>query len=150
PVLNAVMLCRSYIPYGYRQNGGGGKEMRDGHFELPGCDPDKAVEVFFLDPKNQLGARVEFAPGQIGPTPVTVQLPPCGSAKARFVNEDGQPIARLLPTTLLLLTPGDTSDSISLDNKEPAADYVFLANIDRDHHGSRNLATDANGGVVLQ
>ena len=147
-VASAIMLCRSYIPYGYDLNGKSGKEVRDGQFELPGCDPEKPVEIFFVDPKNQLGARVELKTGELGTKPVTVRLQRCGSAKARFVRENGKPVANLWPVTKMVLTPG--GDLYDRDNTDPCADLAFLANVDPEHHNYPDLVTDAEGRATLQ
>jgi RNA polymerase sigma factor (sigma-70 family) len=146
-VQHAVMLCRSYIPYGYDLNSGkGAKEISDGRFELPGCDPEKRLEVFFLAPKSQLGARLELAAGTIGVGPVMVRLQPCGKATARFVRADGMPAPNIWPVTQLVITPGDT---INFDRTKPVADLIFLANVDREHHNYPDLQTDAQGRATF-
>jgi hypothetical protein len=146
-VHNAVMLCRSYIPYGYDLNSGKGvKEISDGRFELPGCDSEKPLEVFFLAPKDHLGVHLELPAGKIGPDPLTVRLQPCGKAMARFVRKDGTPAASIWPVTQLVITPGDT---VELDRTKPAADLIFLANVDREHHNSPVFQTDAQGRATF-
>jgi len=145
PVQKAVMMCRSFLPYGYDFNGIGGKEITDGHFELPGCDPQKTAEVFFLDAKDQLGAKVEISPKENSGKPVTVRLERCGSAKARFLHEDGKPTPDEWPVVKLVLTPGD----FDLYSNNPCADVIFLANVDREHHNAPNLRTDAQGRATL-
>ena len=66
PVQKAVMVCRSYIPYGYDFNGKGGKELNDGQFEVAGCDPEKPVEVFFLEEMavGDFEADIDDEPGR--------------------------------------------------------------------------------------
>jgi hypothetical protein len=68
------------------------RPVQHGAFDLPGCDPDRAVPVYFLDVENQLGAVVELSGKQAG-EPVTVRLAPCGTATVRFVDGDGRPLA---------------------------------------------------------
>jgi RNA polymerase sigma factor (sigma-70 family) len=150
-VERAVMLCHSYIPHGFDFTQNSGKEVRDGQFELPGCDPLKKVEVYFLDPKNQLGAKVEISPGQISRAPITVQLQRCGSAKARFVREDGKPVADLWPVTELVLSPGEPMPQTfsAMHDKGPIADGVFLANVDPERHNGPKLRTDSDWRVTL-
>ena len=61
-------MGRTYFPYSrYRRPfapfSGGGPELpvRDGRFEIPGCDPDKPYTFHFLDVQRQLGATVEIS-----------------------------------------------------------------------------------------
>ena len=35
--------------------------VRDGHFELPGFDPEQATPVYFLDTDHQWGTAVELS-----------------------------------------------------------------------------------------
>jgi len=143
---SAVLLCRSYIPYGYDLNGSQGKEVLNGEFELPGCDPEKRLELFFVDPGHQLGARVELPPDQIGQAPVTVRMQPCGIAKARFLHEDGRPAVKMWPVVQLILAPGVPFGS---EEAAPAADVIFMANVDREHHNPPNLITDEQGRTTF-
>src|SRR5262249_7258515 len=87
PVAQAEMICRSFIPHGYTLNPVYHKEVKDGRFELPGCDPEKTTEVFFFDAKNRLSAVVQLSSKDAGKS-ATVVLHPDGSATARLVNEN--------------------------------------------------------------
>ena len=64
PVARAVMLCDFQLPdqpvsnWSYFGIGRRPIVVRDGAFELPGCDPEATFPVCFLDAKNQLGATV--------------------------------------------------------------------------------------------
>ncbi len=49
-------------------------EVKDGRFEIPGCDPDKPSTFYFLDLKDQLGATVELSGKSAAAGPVTVRL----------------------------------------------------------------------------
>ncbi len=66
---------------------------RNGRFELHGFDPDSDVPVHFLDPKHKLGATIHLSGKSASSGLVTVQLEPCGTAKARLVDPDGRPMA---------------------------------------------------------
>jgi RNA polymerase sigma factor (sigma-70 family) len=66
----------------------------DGTFELVGLDPAKPVTVYFLDRKNQLGRVATFSGSDLD-RPATVRLERCGSARARFVDAQGQPFANV-------------------------------------------------------
>ncbi len=52
------------------------------------------MTVYFLDTKNQL-ARIATFSGRDFDRPVTVRLERCGSARARFVDAQGQPFANV-------------------------------------------------------
>jgi hypothetical protein len=94
--------------------------LKDGKFELPGCDPDKTYRVFLLGfprrtkllpagpelghifaqllpqmiGKTQgcLGAAVELSAKKAAGKPLTVKLAPCGSATVRLVDKEGKPV----------------------------------------------------------
>jgi hypothetical protein len=127
-------------------------QARDGHFELSGLDPEKAVPVYFLDAANQRGAAVELSGKQSGEE-VTVHLQPCGQANARFVGPDGKPLASTILSRLvvleILVTPGPhfmTLDKI--EQSQLAADSDAVAAVDRKHYENR-LVTDSGGRVTF-
>jgi Sigma-70, region 4 len=105
PVEKAKMLCRSYIPYGHDWNPAYSKEVENGQFELPGCDPQGTSEVYFLDAKNQLGTVANLS-GKDAGKPVIVRLERCGSATVRLVDEQSKPISDFDTWVEILLTPG--------------------------------------------
>jgi RNA polymerase sigma factor (sigma-70 family) len=76
---------------------------RDGHFEIHGLEPDVPVAVHFLDPKRKLGTTAVFSGQSAARGPVTVRLEPCGSARARLVNREGQPFVGQLPLEMLTM-----------------------------------------------
>jgi hypothetical protein len=147
PVKEAVLVSRSYLPHGFNLNPVWPKEVKDGRFELPGCDPDKTVEVFFLDAKNQRGATVK-RPGKEAGKPLTVRLQPCGQARARFVDSKGKPVSGLKVHVELLITPGVAfADAFSTPG--PTADTCHLSQLDREMFGHGKLRTDAQGRVTI-
>ena len=55
--------------------------VKDGRFEIPGCDPDKPSTFYFLDLKDQLGATVELSGQSAADGPVTVRLRPTATVR---------------------------------------------------------------------
>jgi RNA polymerase sigma factor (sigma-70 family) len=106
--------------------------VRDGKFELPGCDPDRTYRLVFVEhpwagtvfgvealhtygqlmmphllgPQNKLGAAVEVSAKKAAAEPVEVRLAACGSVKLRFVDGAGKPLAKFKPGLQLVVTPG--------------------------------------------
>jgi hypothetical protein len=121
---------------------------RDGSFELHGLDLDQPTRVSFLDADHQWGATVELSGKQAGEE-LTIQLQPCGQAKARFVGPDGKPLARFRSQFEILGTPGPPKWDLRPESKSKlTADAAWLSNLDRKHywHGP---VTDAEGRVTL-
>jgi RNA polymerase sigma factor (sigma-70 family) len=145
PVQSAVMVCRSYIPYGYDLNATYTKEVRNGYFELPGCDPVGTSEVFFLDVKNRLGAVVKFSGKEIL-QPVTVRLERCGSATVRLVDEQGKPISKFDTWVEIVLTPG--IHGADEDRLKTKGSPPVLADTAHDPAHSR-AQTDAEGRITF-
>ena len=80
---------------------------------------------------------------------VTVQLQPCGRAKARFIDPEGKPVARIFPLFEILGTPGPHEDSRSpKDQAQLAADAAYMPSVDREHYW-RGPLTDALGRITL-
>ena len=97
PVAEAFAIGRSYVPYGeraYNMSVGNGDppriEVKDGRFEIPGCDPNKPVAFYFLDRKDRLGATVEISGQSAARGPVTVRLRPTASARFALKRGDGK------------------------------------------------------------
>jgi RNA polymerase sigma factor (sigma-70 family) len=81
-------------------------ELRDGTFTIPALSPKATYPLHFLDARRNLGAVAELQGKQAGGEPVTVRLSPCGSARARFLDPGGKPLADYRPLVWLLLPPG--------------------------------------------
>ncbi len=97
------------VDVGYENAGGGPPapvELRDGDFSIPVLDPNATLPLLFLDPARDRGAFVKVEGKRAGGEPVTVRLAPCGTARARFVNDKGKPLAGYRPLLSLLLPPG--------------------------------------------
>jgi hypothetical protein len=116
PVTAGVLLAPTYIPRGHRLDG----ELlpvRDGRFEVPGCDPARGARLWFYDPQRLQGAVVDL-PGRSAAEPL-VRLAPCLSATVRWADDAGVPRVKPQLKLDVLLRPGD-SDNDSLDKKTDA------------------------------
>jgi len=121
---------------------------RDGLFELHGIDPEKPARVSFLDADHQWGATVELCGKQAGEE-VTIQLQPCGQAKARFVGPDGKPLAKISSRLEIVGTTGPHKwDRRSESKSKLAADAADIVNLDRKHYW-KGPYTDAEGRISL-
>jgi RNA polymerase sigma factor (sigma-70 family) len=134
---NLVWLCYSFI------------HAYDGRFELHGFDPENPAPVYFLDVDHQWGAAIELSGKQAGEE-LTVRLQPCGHAKARFVDPNGKPLAKLGLEMYfqVVMTPGPNRGF--MDRGEPlAADAAYLPSVDPKHYNRQRFATDAEGRVTM-
>jgi RNA polymerase sigma factor (sigma-70 family) len=86
--------------------------VRDGRFELPGCDPERRVRVWIFDPAGRQGAVAEI-PGRPGVEPV-IRLAPCRTGTARFRDPQGKPLARPRAILELVLRDGDSEDEAAV------------------------------------
>jgi len=121
---------------------------RDGSFELHGLDPETPARVSFLDAEHQWGATVELSGKQAGEE-VTIQLQPCGQAKARFVGPDGKALAKISSRLEIVGTPGPHEWDLRPESKSKlAADAAGIVNLDRKHYWNGRL-TDAAGRITL-
>ncbi|MCI0705481.1 MAG: carboxypeptidase-like regulatory domain-containing protein, partial [Planctomycetia bacterium] len=115
PVLSALLISPTYIPDGLELKGRT-LPVRDGRFELPGCEPGKKVIVWILDPSKKQGAVSEFT-AQAGAEP-EVRLAPCVSVRLRVVDTAGKLVPQPKVMNELLLRPGDPVNlSIETGNK---------------------------------
>jgi RNA polymerase sigma factor (sigma-70 family) len=64
--------------------------VKDGRFELTGCDPKKKLCVVVLDRKNQIGGLATLSPEEQKDEP-TIRLEPCAKATFRCVDDQGKP-----------------------------------------------------------
>ena len=152
-VPEAVLVSRWYLsPHGMSVNKGPAwKTLRGGRFELHGCDPASSAPVLFVDAKNQRGAAIELSGKQAGED-VTVTMKPCGSARVRIVNDQGQPVrAGRSPAHLeVVLSPGASFGDVFLGDQKTSplmADEIHFSNLDRDRY--REINTDATGRMTF-
>lgn len=149
PVADAVLVCPTGLAVGLH-NGQQSQPIRDGLLRIPGQDPNQPVTVYILDREHALGARAELRVKASGEPPV-VRLEPCGSARVRFLNEHGEPVAGrpffadgVMMTLELIVEPG--VPRVPPSNKLEAS-TVYAVNLDRPRH--KALRTDDEGRVTF-
>src|SRR5262249_26341944 len=144
PVAGALMLSRLGVSPLTSQWLPAPVVLREGRFELHGCDPEKSYPIHFLDAKNKAGATVEVSGKQSGGE-VTVRLMPCGAATTRLLDADDKPVANSRVWLEVVVTPGPSRDNSKAYNRgELAADAEAVVNIDRLNHWEGGL-TDTEG-----
>jgi hypothetical protein len=124
---------------------------RNGRFELHGLNPDSEVPVYFLEPKRKLGATVRLSGKSAADEPLTVRLQPCGTAQARLVDPDGQPLAGYKAPYLIeiVVTPGAAMESPDpADRNRLWADAAPLTRIDSINY-LNGPTPDAQGRIVF-
>jgi beta-lactamase regulating signal transducer with metallopeptidase domain len=123
--------------------------IEDGKFTLSGLDPEKTVSTFVFDAKSQLGALLELSVPKDG-QPVTVRLQPCGSARARFVDRAGKPLANVMllsdPMFGLEMAIGPSPSGDTRDQANHVA-TTLVDNIDGGRY--QKLRTDAQGQLTF-
>jgi hypothetical protein len=142
PAADALMVCWNQL------DGSGLWEgfprisvpVRDGTFELRGCDPGETYPVYFLDAQNKLGATAHLSAKEAAGKEVTVRLEPCGSAVVRFLDKEGKPRKGFRATPFMVFRPGD---------KGAGADSDFLVNFDRVNYRGAGLTADAEGRCTM-
>ncbi|MCI0743109.1 MAG: sigma-70 family RNA polymerase sigma factor [Gemmataceae bacterium] len=77
--------------------------VKNSRFELPGCDPEKSVPVWFWDAKSLQGAMKLISAKD---DDVTVRLAPFVTATLRFVDSKGNVVRKLRPEINLVVRPG--------------------------------------------
>ena len=126
--------------------------VHNGHFAIHGLDPDAEVPVFFLDAKGKRGGVVKLSGKSAAGGPVTVRLQPCGGAKARLVDANGNPVAGALlrgyMVFSMVVTPGPPRGPASNKAGLLTSDDADLSVIDTVNYASE-LATDADGRITL-
>ena len=151
PITSAIALGRTYIPYkvsGTPFNFFTGNapqiKVREGRCEIPGCDPEKPYTFHFLDREHQLGATVELSGKSARNGPVTIRLENCGTAKVRYKDPQGKPIAGFTGDPLMLIiTPGA---DLNARPDQIMADMLYQSNLDSER--LRRLRTDADGLIT--
>jgi RNA polymerase sigma factor (sigma-70 family) len=141
PAADAVLLCWNQLRPEVSSWFAAAMAVRDGVFELRGCDPEETYPVHFLDAKHQWGASVKVSAKAAGEKPLTVRLEPCGRAVVRFVNKEGKPVPGYSPYVNIVARPG---------KKGIEADSDFVANVDRlNYSGGSGHAAGADGRCTL-
>ncbi len=125
-------------------------DVRNGRCEFHGLAEGVELPAFFLDPKRQIGARVQVSSKAAG-GPLTVALEPCGTASARLIDPAGKPIAGYRATYLIsmVVTPGPSRRSNKEEEKSQlSADQDYLPRIDPIHYG-QGIVSDNQGRVTF-
>jgi RNA polymerase sigma factor (sigma-70 family) len=137
PVEEAVLFCWNQLP---RSNGfwfASPVAVRDGEFELRGCDPEETYPVHFLEARHQWGASVKVSAKEVKDKPLVVRLERCGRVAVRFVNKSGKPVPGVSPYVYVICRPGE---------KDVGPDSDFVANVDRiNYTGGGGPASDGDG-----
>ena len=131
--------------------------MKDGRFEIPGCDPAKPIPFYFLDPKHRLGAAGEISGKSAATGPLTVRLWPTASARLILRRPDGKvpddnEVRNALAGLRLIITPGPDHEEMAKDNNLiprliPPNDFAYQVNLEDNpvpHPGPDGLVTLRN------
>lgn len=124
--------------------------LKDGRFELHGCDPDKTYRLSFLDASKdetrryrqgdqirrlrglmessraKLGATVEVSVKGKAAKPIQVQLGECGSAEVRLLDAAGELTQGYHAWLELVLSAGPTMEK-AIEKKTLAGEILLLA-----------------------
>jgi RNA polymerase sigma factor (sigma-70 family) len=151
PITSAIALGRTYLhfkvtgtPFTFFTGNAPQIKVRDGRFEIPGCDPEKPFTFHFLDREHQLGATVELSGKSAQNGPVTIRLEKCGAANVRYKDPQGKPVAGNTGDQLMLIiTPGA---DINARPDQIMADMQYQSNLDSER--LRRSRTDADGRIT--
>src|SRR5262249_50850789 len=107
PVEEGVFWCWNQLREEVAMWFGAAAVVRDGRFELRGCDPELTYPVHLLDAKNNLGATARLSVKAAVDKEVTVRLAPCGTAVVRFVDREGKLLTGFRPIFYTVARPAD-------------------------------------------
>jgi RNA polymerase sigma factor (sigma-70 family) len=125
PVTEAVMVCWNSNREEALSSGARSSPMvqvRNGQFELRGCDANQTYPVYFLDAKNHWGVMARLSAKESEREPVTVRLAPCGKAVVRVVKKGGEPLGGTILGLSLVTRP---------EEENVKADEVLVRAVDR-------------------
>jgi RNA polymerase sigma factor (sigma-70 family) len=148
-MLSRTMLHPQHVPW-RAWHGTYHGEVRDGHGEIHGLPPDAEVPVSFLDARHKWGATVLLTGRPAAGGSVTVQLQPCGAARARLIGPDGRPIAGFRDPRLIamIVSPGPLSLRTVPPPSQPVADLDALSAIDPINYANPPTS-DAEGRIAF-
>ncbi len=160
PVAAAFAFGRSYVPY----RGGGAPfvgfvpapaeiAVKDGRFEIPGCDPDKPVTFYFLDLKDHLGGTAEISGRLAANGPITVRLRPTASASILLKRPDGKvpdyyEARSQLAGLQVVITHGPGQEEINKNIDVIPGDFAYQINLDFDPNNLPQTGPD--GHMILR
>jgi hypothetical protein len=128
------------------------EEVRDGRFQFPLPDRDASRRVLFFDAEGGLGAAIDLSGKDLKSEPVTVRLAPCVSARVRFVDAGGKPVAHYRPLVWLMVSPSPSiwaSQMMTIQEKHQRSHGgIWLGHADPRHYAD-GPRTDADGYVTL-
>jgi RNA polymerase sigma factor (sigma-70 family) len=156
PVGRAYMVCRWYLPVEFNLTYQHGLSIREGRFEVHGCDPETPHPAYFMDSETGCAATVQLGGKGMGPGPQTIRLLPSGSARMRFLDAKGKPVAGYRPYLELVLPRLSPAEK---EVKPKDGHMLMLQNrlegiLPWDpklygHGGLATVATDAEGRITL-
>jgi hypothetical protein len=146
---------REYTYHGqFWSNGPPQIAVKDGRFEITGCDPDQPGTFYFLDFKDRLGATVELPGRSAAAGPVTVRLRPTATAYTILKGADGTPVAGRKVEDgsidpLLVITPGPYSMEFraNFNVDDTQGDFVHQIGLDPLHN--QDLRSGPDGRVTI-
>jgi RNA polymerase sigma factor (sigma-70 family) len=121
PVQSAFLFSRTYRKFDFR----GGLEalpVKDGIFEIPGCDPARRLPICIWDSASREGAVVEVGGAQ-SDKELTVRLAKSGSASVRFVDGQGKTIPNVSFFVDLVVRPGSDPYDQRANQEPPRLTY---------------------------
>ncbi len=172
PVANALMFVSGHHPR--FENTMHPVQVRDGQFEVRGCDPEKSYRLLFLEyprmpqlltmaeglqtfgqlwlgelvnGKDRRGASMKVLAKKAVGEPLVVRVAACGSARLHFVDAAGKPKKDFIPWLQLVVTPGPPLWK-AIEDKTLAAEVVTLAGPYGDQPPGQPK-TDAKGYVTF-
>jgi protocatechuate 3,4-dioxygenase beta subunit len=146
PIERALVVSRQIITPSHIWWRSRGVETTGGVFQIQGLAEGEEYKTFFYDPAGELGATATISTNSPDPT---IVLKPCGAAKARFVDHEGNPVRSGLMLGLnIVMTPGPPMSVDAYNRGEVLADEDLEVNIDQTNFVSRPM-TDANGEITF-
>jgi hypothetical protein len=123
PVPSALLFAPTYIPEGMEVKGHP-LPVRDGRFELPGCEPGAKVGAWFYDPRTKTGAVAVLKTD----AEAEVRLAPCVPGRLRVLDSTGRPVAGARLTPCLAFRPGDDMNT-ARQNRTDAELTVYMTHV---------------------
>ncbi len=102
PVATGFLLSQTFRAHGWESHSDF-LPIKNGRFEIPGCDPARGLPVWFWDHKALQGAVVEISGKD---QDRDVHLAPFGSASVRFVDSKGDVLRKLRIYVKVVVRPG--------------------------------------------
>lgn len=102
PVATGFLLSRTFRAAGWEVHSDF-LPIRDGRFEISGCDPGKVLPTWFWDHKALQGAVVDISGKDQN---LTVRLAPFGTASLRFIDANGEVVRKPQLYVKLVVRPG--------------------------------------------